>query len=109
MTTKLPSKIDFSYFTLTIKYLEPLIAEEIGEQQGSFHTKALVIYVDQEIIDEGGVRAVSLVIHEIFHAIYYDKNLDGANEERTVNSYANGLTELFSRNPKFRKWVMEQF
>jgi hypothetical protein len=104
---KLPKEIHLSYFKIEVKYLNTLIAQEIGEQQGSFHARDLVIYVDEEIIELGGNRAVSLVIHELFHAIYYDKSLTGAEEERTVNSFANGTVELLTRNPQLSKWINE--
>lgn len=104
---KLPKNIHLSYFTIEVKNLNTLIAQEIGEQQGSFHARDLVIYVDEEIIEQGGSRAVSLVIHELFHAIYYDKSLANAEEERTVNSFANGMVELLTRNPQLNKWITE--
>jgi len=104
---KFPKRIHLSYFTIEVKYLETQIAQEIGEQQGSFHARDLVIFVDEQIIEQGGTRAVSLIIHELFHAVYYDKSLNDAGEEVTVNSFANGIVELLTRNPQFAKWVNE--
>lgn len=105
---KLPDAIDVSYHTLKVVLLEPDIALEVGDQQGSYSAREQKIYLDRSIIEEGGDRALSLLLHEVGHAIFYIFNLVAAEEERAVDSFANGYTEIFKRNPKLLNWITQQ-
>ena len=58
---KLPDTIDVSYHTLKITMLDPTVALEVGDQQGSYDARGQNIFLDSAIIEEGGARAVSLV------------------------------------------------
>jgi hypothetical protein len=102
---KLPDTISVSYHNLKIKYLSGYVSNEIADQQGCYMARDMLIYLDKDIMDAGGTRAVSLIIHELGHALYYIFNLKEAEEERTVDSFANGYTEILHRNPQLKKWI----
>ena len=94
---KFPTTIKLGHFDIQIKALPNDIASS-DEQEGSFHSGTRTIYVDENIIDKGGVDLISVILHELFHASYYKNNLSKAStEEDLVNSFSNDLTELFSR------------
>ena len=105
---KLPDTIDVSYHTLQVVLLDPDIALEVGDQQGSYASREQKIYLDRSIIEEGGDRALSLLLHEVGHAIYYIFNLKDREHEPTADSFANGYTEVMKRNPKLMKWMTQQ-
>ena len=96
--SNLPKNVDISYHTIELRLLDSLTSNEVGEQQGSYLAKEQIIFLDDQIIAEGGSRAISLVLHELGHAIYYIYNLKDREEEPTVDSFANGYTEVFKRN-----------
>ena len=102
----LPKNVDISYHTLELKLLDTLTSNEVGEQQGSYLAREQIIFLDDQIIAEGGDRAVSLILHELGHAIYYIYNLKDRDEEATVDSFANGYTEIFKRNKQLTKWML---
>ena len=106
---KLPETIDVSYHTLKVKLLDSDVALEVGDQQGSYDARGQTIYLDRGIIEEGGARGVSLILHECGHACWYIFNLDKdkSEEERTVDSFANFYTELLRRNKQLRDWINE--
>ena len=100
-----PEVVDISYHTIKFNLLDTQIALEVGDQQGSYVARDQVIFLDSQIIKDGGARAVSLVLHEIGHAIYYIYNLKDREEEPTVDSFANAYTEVLRRNKQLRKWL----
>ena len=102
----LPENVDISYHTIELKLLDTLTSNEVGEQQGSYLAREQIIFLDEQIIVEGGDRAVSLILHELGHAIYYIYNLKDRDEEATVDSFANGYTEIFKRNKQLTKWML---
>ena len=102
----LPKNVDISYHTIELKLLDTLTSNEVGEQQGSYLAREQIIFLDDQIIAEGGDRAVSLILHELGHAIYYIYNLKDRDEEATVDSFANGYTEIFKRNKQLTKWML---
>ena len=55
---KLPNTIKVSYHTLKITMLDPVVALEVGDQQGSYDARGQNIFLDSAIIEEGGARAV---------------------------------------------------
>tara|TARA_B100002019_G_C20904790_1_gene419861 strand:+ start:237 stop:575 length:339 start_codon:yes stop_codon:yes gene_type:complete len=105
---KLPNTIKVSYHTLKITMLDPVVALEVGDQQGSYDARGQNIFLDSAIIEEGGARAVSLVLHETYHCCWYVFNLDKAEEERAVDSFANFTTELLKRNVQLRNWINQE-
>ena len=55
-----------------------------------------------EILDNQ--RKKTTLIHEIFHAIFYEYNLqDGDKEERIVTTFATGWAQVLQDNPELRK------
>ena len=104
---ELPEFIRLSHYRIKLIKINSHICYEIGEQQGSFHSKQMIIYVDEDIIEEGGSIAVDLVKHEILHAIYYDRQLEGKNEEDTVNGMATHYTEIEKNNPDYMRWKLQ--
>ena len=68
-TTKkveLPEFIRLSHYRIQIIQINNHISYELAEQQGSFHSREMKIYVDETIIEKGGTIAIDLVKHELF-------------------------------------------
>lgn len=105
---KFPETIDVSYHTLQMVLLEPDVALEVGDQQGSYASREQKIYLDKSLIEEGGARAVSLILHETYHCCWYVFNCDKCEEERVVDSFANFTTELLRRNKQLRNWINQE-
>ena len=103
---ELPEFIRLSHYRIKLIKINSHICYEIGEQQGSFHSKQMIIYLDEDIIEEGGSIAVDLVKHELMHAIYYVRQLEGKNEEDIVNGMATHYTEIEKNNPDYVRWKL---
>ena len=104
---ELPEFIRLSHYRIKLIKINSHICYEIGEQQGSFHSKQMIIYLDEDIIEEGGSIAVDLVKHELLHAIYYVRQLEGKKEEDTVNGMATHYTEIEKNNPDYVRWKLQ--
>jgi hypothetical protein len=104
---ELPEFIRLSHYRIKLIKINSHICYEIGEQQGSFHSKQMIIYLDEDIIEEGGSIAVDLVKHELLHAVYYVRQLEGKNEEDTVNAMATHYTEIEKNNPDYVRWKLQ--
>tara|TARA_Y100000389_G_C17467830_1_gene527329 strand:+ start:1253 stop:1585 length:333 start_codon:yes stop_codon:yes gene_type:complete len=102
---KFPTTIDVSYHKIQIRLINSHLSQEVGEQQGCYVARDMIIYLDEDIINQGGTRGVSLILHEVGHALFYIFNLAAAEEERAVDSFANGYTEVLTRNPQLKKWI----
>ena len=100
---KFPKEIKLGCFTIKLKILDNTIAYEVAEQQGSYLEKTNTIYLSEDIFDDDD-RAVNIVIHELCHAIYSQYSLKDKDEETTVNSFANGITELLIRT-ELLQWI----
>lgn len=48
---------------------------------------------------------VGSLIHELIHAIYADRDLDNASEERTCIQLESALVQLFQDNPALLVWI----
>ncbi len=109
MTKKveLPEFVRLSHYRISLIPINSQISEECAEQQGSFHSRSMRIYLDEDIIENGGSIAVDLVKHEIMHAIFYVRQLDGANEENIVNGMATHYTEIEKNNPDYLRWKLQ--
>jgi len=103
---KLPEFIRLSHYRITLELIPSEISEECAEQQGSFHSRTMRIYLDKDIVNTGGSIAVDLVKHELFHAIFYVRQLDGQNEENIVNGMATHYTEIEKNNPDYVIWKL---
>jgi len=108
-SVELPEFIRLSHYRIKLIKINSHICYEIGEQQGSFHSKQMIIYLDEDIIKGGGSIAVDLVKHEILHAIYYVRQLEGKNEEDIVNGMATHYTEIEKNNPDYVRWKLQNF
>ena len=106
-TIELPEFIRLSHYRIKLIKINSHICYEIGEQQGSFHSKQMIIYLDEDIIEEGGSIAVDLLKHEILHAIFYVRQLEGKNEEDIVNGMATHYTEIEKNNPDYVRWKLQ--
>ena len=94
---KLPKTIKLGHFNIKIKPLPNELASS-DEQEGSFHGSTRTIYIDENIIEKGGVDLVSVLLHELLHVSYYKNNLSkDSKEEDLANAFSNDLTELLSR------------
>ena len=94
---KLPTTIKLGHFNILIKALPNDIASS-DEQEGSFHSGTRTIYIDENIIEKGGVELVNVLIHELLHASYFKNNLSkDSKEEDLANAFSNDITELLSR------------
>ena len=104
---QLPEFINLSHYRIQILQINNHISYELAEQQGSFHSREMKIYVDESIIERGGSIAVDLVKHELLHAIYYVRQLEGKNEEDTVTGIATHYTEIEKNNPDYLRWKLQ--
>ena len=50
---ELPEFIRLSHYTITLEKIPSEISEECAEQQGSFHSRTMRIYLDESIIENG--------------------------------------------------------
>ena len=106
---ELPEFIRLSHYRIQLIQISSQISEECAEQQGSFHSRSMRIYLDEGIIEQGGSIAIDLVKHELFHAIFYVRQLgsDGnKNEEDIVNGMATHYTEIEKNNPDYFRWKL---
>ena len=104
---ELPEFVRLSHYRIKLIKINSHICYEIGEQQGSFHSKQMIIYLDEDIIEEGGSIACDLVTHEILHSIAYIRQLDGKSEEEVVNGMSTHLIEIYKNNPDFTRWFLD--
>jgi len=104
---ELPEFIRLSHYRIQLIQISSQISEECAEQQGSFHSRSMRIYLDESIIEQGGSIAIDLVKHEIMHGIFYLRQLDGKGEEDIVNSMATHYTEIEKNNPDYVRWKLQ--
>ena len=56
--------------------------------------------------DLEGWHLLEVLIHEMLHAIYYERDLrPESDEEHTVSNLAGGLTAILHQNPEIRKLI----
>ena len=103
---ELPEFINLSHYRIQILQINNHISYELAEQQGSFHSREMKIYVDESIIERGGSISVDLLKHELMHAIFYLRNLDDKKEEDIVNAMATHYTEIEKNNPDYLRWKL---
>ena len=96
----LPKIVTMGYTQIHLVLVDSKISSNIGEQQGCYvGSVPYSIYLDKDIIEQGGPDAANLVIHEVLHHIYSINELDEkTSEEIMVNTMANGISELFTRS-----------
>ena len=98
-----PDRVRLGYRTIKIEWAPPdAMGEDLGSYQG----------VDRLIrVADGTLRAErgATLLHEIAHAIYDLYGLRAKDdEERVVEAFATGLSELITRNPDLIDWLKEQ-
>ena len=119
----LPTHIDVGFRTIKLETVE--YDEDFHEVMGQFenHNDRIVLCISGHPVEDANT-----LVHELLHVIYYQYLLDDAlalrgkkkhndmvrkddkniAEERIVNSMANGLTEIYLRNPKVATWIMDR-
>jgi len=104
---KLPKHVTIGPFAVELICAPHELMSEVAEVEGTFLQKPpYKIYLDENIIEKGGANAVNVVIHELLHVAYYQYYLKDRDEERTVNSFSNFLTELLCHS-NLKDWVRE--
>jgi hypothetical protein len=98
-----PQSIALGYKTFRIMYLPiSIFSEELGRSE---HTKGVIV-VDPTF---SPAEVVNTFVHECLHLMWTNsqagKDGDAIDEEKIVIVMANGLVELFARNPDVTKWI----
>jgi hypothetical protein len=95
---KIPEKIKVGYREYKLEKWKQTVANA-GDAHGQFFAKEGVIGYTAE---ETGVSHANTILHELFHSIIYQWNidLDEKTEEIVVNGLTNGLTTVFVDNPE---------
>lgn len=98
----LPTKIQLGYQDISV---EEVLA--IDETQGSYNNDSHEIKIRAGM---GKRETLNTMLHESLHAVIYiyglkSKFKDDDSEENMVNALANGLAELFLRNPSLVKFI----
>ena len=102
---KLPKFIEIGPFKVNIRLLSHDTSYEVGDQQGSFHSKPpLTINLDESIMNMHNEVSLNLIMHELFHLCHYQYHLEDAKEEVLVNAQANFMTELLMRS-NLKNWI----
>jgi len=105
--TKIPKYVTLGPFRAELELVPPDIMTDVAEAQGTVLCRPpYKIYLDREIIEDGGLNAVNVMIHECMHIGYYQYQLKDKEEETVVNSFANFLTELLCRS-ELSQWFKE--
>lgn len=104
---KLPHKVKVGYREYTI---QPMFPSEGGDTHLGLHYgnwgvitinySANPNFPDKEIINT--------IIHELLHAVLSVQGHTFKNEEKVVDSIANGLMLLIEDNPHLFEWLIEQ-
>ena len=104
---ELPEFINLSHYRIQIIQINNHISYELAEQQGSFHSREMKIYVDETIIEKGGTIACDLIKHELMHEIFYLRQMEDKKEEDIVNGMATHYTEIEKNNPDYVRWKLQ--
>ena len=94
-----PRRVRLGYQTIPIEIMP------IEGANGVYHSHPqtkIIIHPDQPPRQE-----LNSVLHELLHAVWDHFNLPQEDEEKCVTAMANGITELFVRNPKLREFVCQ--
>src|SRR5210317_1268464 len=105
---KLPKYVTIGAYKVELVKIAHEIAYESSDYQGSFVSNPpLKIFLDEDIINSGGMDAVNLVLHELCHVGFYQYGMKDKDEEHIVNSYGNFLTEVLIRS-EIKEWLVWQ-
>ena len=100
---KHPKTLKIGYENYEIEYWPPTHATTT-EAYGEFFAKEKKIGIDGA---QTGASLVNTMIHEAMHGICFHQGmqLKDDEEERIVNSMANGITQLLKDNPDLVDWI----
>lgn len=96
---KPPTKVDVSYQKLNVVVGK---CDELGYYESDLHQ--IKLQANQKWHEEANT-----LLHEILHAIWfcYNLGLEDEQEEKIVASLANGLMEMFARNPEALQYFVK--
>ena len=104
---RLPKFVTIGPFKVELIVAPHEVMYEMGDAQGMFVQKPpYKIYLDEEMIEEGGADAFNVVVHECMHVAFYQYNMKDKDEEHIVNSFGNFVTELFCKS-ELKDWLRE--
>lgn len=98
-----PSPARIGYLTVPIKAFSDY-ERVVAKAEGHFNPDEGIHYTANREPPE----RVNTLIHEVLHAIWHTQAVgcSDAEEERIVNSMANGLTQVFRDNPRLIKFML---
>lgn len=97
----LPSEVRVGGFTYKVYERSDFV-----KNQGAFGTcdnDLSIIMIGRDLTK---AMQLNTLIHEIFHAIYYVYSIqDNDEEERVVNTFANGWHQVLNDNPQLVNYI----
>lgn len=100
---KMPSALKVGTQTYTVTAVADLKHEDVP-CNGVCEEEKLMIQIESQQASKAQI--VDTAVHELLHAIWYERNLPKKpDEERAVHSLATGLVALFQDNPKLLDWI----
>lgn len=101
----LPTKVKIGALTYPVVVCKSK-QNDRGDPIFGFHDSTRV---EIEIYPDGvAANQVALtLLHEIFHAIYHDRNLPDKREELIVDQLSAGVAQFMRDNPGAVRWIME--
>lgn len=119
----LPPTIDLGYRKIKLESVPYDVEFHFAMGQFENQNNRIIICLTGEPLTDANT-----LLHEVGHMIYEQYMLDEAAilqgkkkssdmvrkedkeiaEERIVNSFANGMTELWARNPRISEWLWER-
>lgn len=98
----MPDKIKIGGHVYTIKAVEA--CSDNPDDFGTMDSDRLIIEVSTRSATVSQFAAT--LIHEVLHAIWYDRDLGKRpDEEKVVSQFDAGLNQIFTDNPKIVKWL----
>ena len=105
---KFPKHVTVGAFKVELVKIPHAVAYDSSDYQGSFVSQPPAkIFLDEDIVDGGGMDAVNLVLHELCHLGFYQYSMKEKDEEHIVNSYGNFFTEVLMRS-ELKEWLLCQ-
>lgn len=98
-----PKSVVLGYKTFEIMYVP--ISMFSGNMGHSAVDKGLIVVDHTFPVAEVVNTFIHECLHIMWHASQLGKDDDSVDEEKVVTVIANGLVELFARNPDVMKWV----
>ena len=102
----IPNKIKIGAWDVKIQ-LQDNLSDKSGDE-GCYYESDKLIVLDKKVIDCTDRYAVTLVWHEICHAIHSQYQIDSeSGEEKTVGAYSQGIVQVSGDNPQLTKWMVQ--